>query len=289
MEWKFPKAVGNLSLLGYSRAADATSLAISELSVQLDAGDVVGSPRPESVFVSHTHTDHIHHLTHFVSRNRPPNFYVPIHAVGLVENYLRSAQEMSNNAPFEKDSDYTLNHHLIGVQPGDVLTMKRGQLRYEVRVFECFHSVPTVGYAFSAIRQKLKPEFQKLPGKEIAALRKTQNVTEDVKKPLFSFAGDTTPEVFAANKFLFDYPVIITECSFLTPDEESNAKRTKHTAWTGDNGLEKVITSHPENTFVLTHFSHRYKNKEILAHFEECNLANIVPLVAPPKYAKSSG
>lgn len=63
----------------------------------------------------------------------------------------------------------------------------------KVDIIECHHSLPTVGYAFSEARMKLKKEFQDKPGKEIAELRKKGiEVQERSLVPQFVFLGDTT-------------------------------------------------------------------------------------------------
>lgn len=156
-KWTFPEEIGKyvrfafsfvaclkpltpvirFTLIGRSRAADATSIAIPELKINLDAGlwfvlvlfvcskvncDPTHANSGElayiqgcvGVFVTHSHMDHIGRLTHFVSRKHPPRFYVPESVVSLVEAYLLAAQEMSNNGKFDSPGEYQLNHRTIG-------------------------------------------------------------------------------------------------------------------------------------------------------------------------------
>lgn len=101
-------------MIGRSRAADATSIAIPELKLNLDAGELAYLQGTNSVFITHSHMDHIGRITHFVSRKHPPRFYVPESVVELVEAYLLAAQEMSNNAKFSTPGEYQTNHHTIG-------------------------------------------------------------------------------------------------------------------------------------------------------------------------------
>ncbi len=62
-----------------------------------------------------------------------------------------------------------------------------------------------------------------LVGKEIAELRKNGTVIyQDVSVPCFAFLGDTTCEVFEKNPILFESPVIIVECTFLSDDHQGN-------------------------------------------------------------------
>ena len=158
-EYFFPSNLGIGSLVGRSWAADCTGFFLPQLRIALDAGIVCHSKKPEVVFVTHSHTDHIHMLTHMVSRQKPPQVYLPEHVVQLTEKYLRAAQELTNNARL-LDEEYETNHMLHGVKDGDVLELKRGGKRFRVRVFNCDHSVPCVAYAFSEVRMSLKEEFR---------------------------------------------------------------------------------------------------------------------------------
>ncbi len=82
---------------------------------------------------------------------------------------------------------------------------------------------------------------------------------------LFAFIGDTHPQVFADNPWLFEYPVIITECTYLDDKEIERAHRVGHTVWSE---LRPVIAAHAETTFVLIHFSLRHSDRQVVEFFE---------------------
>ena len=66
----------------------------------------------------------------------------------------------------------------------------------------------------------MKPEYQGLPGKDIGALKKSGvEVSDLVNHPLFAFMGDTSIEVFS-DESVFQFPVIIVECTFIKGEEE---------------------------------------------------------------------
>jgi ribonuclease Z len=158
--------------------------------------------------------------------------------------------------------------NIIGVKDGDEFRWGAKQ-NYNVRVFSCFHQITCVGYAFSEIRKKLKQEFKDKSGKELGALRKQGiEVSEDYHFNMFAYVGDTTTQVFEVHPWLFNYPVIITECTFLTLDEIERAEKTGHTHW---HHLLPIILAHPEVTFILIHFSLRYSDVEVMDFFK--NLA----------------
>ena len=65
-----------------------------------------------------------------------------------------------------------------GVVAGDEFPLvdDHGKSAVVVRVVDCCHTVPTVGYLLSTVALKLKREFQGVSGKEIAAARKAGEV-----------------------------------------------------------------------------------------------------------------
>jgi ribonuclease Z len=83
--------------------------------------------------------------------------------------------------------------------------------------------------------------------------------------PLFAYLGDTRISVFERNPWLFDYPVVITECTFLDDDQLKRAAQVGHTVW---NQLAPVVAAHPNTLFVLIHFSLRHSDREVLDFFQ---------------------
>ncbi|MDX6764933.1 hypothetical protein SIN09_37540, partial [Streptomyces sp. F8] len=164
---------------------------------------------------------------------------------------------------------------LHGVRGGDEFTF--GRRGHRVRVVECVHKVPCVGYAFSEPRKTLRPEYEELRralaeqgrgaefGRILAQRRKEGvEVEREVLRPLFAFLGDTHVSVFEDNPWLLEYPVVITECTFLDDAELARADRVGHTVWSR---LKPVVEAHPETLFVLTHFSLRHSDRDVLDFF----------------------
>ena len=163
-----------------------------------------------SVFITHAHTDHIHHITHLKSRSKPPNIYLPTQSVAKAEHFIDVAQQLTSNltpeefAEFQWDTSYIMK----GVQSKDkiVVDKKRGLI---CNVVHCDHTVPCVGYCFAQVKQSLKPEYKGLPGREIGKLRKQGvQVTAEEEQPLFCFLGDTSTSILedpeTANRIFVD-------------------------------------------------------------------------------------
>jgi len=273
VEWVFPGSVGKFSLYGKSMGACTTGFHVKELAINLDAGAIVHTQRPEQVFVSHTHLDHVNRITHMVSRTKPPTFYVPLTTTTLVEKYLRTAQELTNNEEFKRDEDYQLNHIIVGVKGGEEISMKKGSQRYIIKTYDLCHSVPCIGYGFSLVKKKLKPIYAGLPGSEIGKLRKEGVEVSDIKfKKLFLFCTDSTVEPFLTTPELLEYPVVIVECTFLDDDNLTKTQTSSHMHW---NSLKPVVQKNPNVTFVLIHFSMKYSKKYIKEYFAKEEVKNV--------------
>ncbi|KXX78956.1 Ribonuclease Z, chloroplastic [Madurella mycetomatis] len=161
------------------------------------------------------------------------------------------------------------------LREGDAVALRRlpASQGWTATAFQCDHTVPCLGYLFSAVTYKLRPEYRSLSGPELRALREEQGVqiTGPVETPVFAFLGDTTAATLAAAPHWLareDAPVrvVITECSFLKEEHRAQADKTKHTIWTD---LEKVVRRWPRTVFVLMHFSLRYSDEEVRRFFEE--------------------
>ncbi|MCF2533299.1 MBL fold metallo-hydrolase [Yinghuangia soli] len=271
-QWKTCRIPGtDLTLSGYSRANDKTFFHIPELRCSLDAGLCEGR-QVDTVFLTHTHHDHAKDLDFLAAKAGGTDIYLPTAAVPYAESYLRASAELNHGAAFDPA---LAGHRLHGVGQDDEFTF--GRQGHHVRVVDCAHKVPCVGYAFSERRKALRPQFEQLRreladqgrgaefGRVMAEQRKQGvEVDEEVRRPLFAFLGDTRVDVFERNPWLFTYPVVITECTFLDDAELERAERIGHTVWSR---LAPVIESHPETQFILTHFSLRHSDREILDFF----------------------
>lgn len=75
------------------------------------------------------------------------------------------------------------------------------------------------------------------PGRELGRLRKEGvEIEEEFFHPLFAYLGDSSIKVYEENPELFDYPVIITECTFISDSSEVSftSRQTAVTRFRGD-------------------------------------------------------
>lgn len=234
LKWKFPKSIGSYTLIGRSRAADATSFLIPELDILLDCGCLVPHIRPLYIFITHTHSDHCLDINRLLSISRPPKIYLPVSACQPMKDYIERCQILRAAGQIDPDPQKWIpNYELIGVQHDDFLSFRKNM---KIRVFDMDHSVPCCGYGFYEIRNKLKKEYENLTSKDIANMRrinKDLDLCEERLFPLFAFMGDTTAIIFDKyNTELSQFPLIIVECTFIDHEQHSErASDVKHVIW----------------------------------------------------------
>ena len=283
-QWKTWQIPGTgVTMTGYSRANDKTFFHLPELRCAIDAGLAEGR-QPETVLVTHAHADHAADLTYLAARAGGVDIHLPAESVAAAQAFIRASLELNNATAFDPALADGMRIH--GVTDGDEFPVgRRGS--HTVRVVRCFHKVPCVGYCFSSHGRALLPELEALRatmpqadfGRMLAGRRAAgEPVDREVRTPLFAFLGDTHPRVFDENPWLFGYPVIITECSFLDDAQAERAERVGHTLWSR---LRPVVEAHPDTLFVLTHFSLRHSDAEVIAFFDKANLPNVVVWAHP--------
>ena len=271
-KWILPGIKWNIS--GYSRAAYRTGFYIQELDLMLDAGPQCFS-NPSHIMITHTHGDHIANLPFTLigpeNGNHMFHIYAPKESEKHLRKYINSLFETNLSIDITGTPDQWYKFYPMVSETSFETNLNNHP--YKIEIFNCDHPVPTVSYGISTIKKKLKKEYIGTPGKEIAKLRKSGiEITNKVITPTLAYVCDTSYKALETNPTLFDYKIIIIECTFLYPEHLDKAKNTQHIHW---DELKPHIESHPEITFMLIHFSLQYKDAEIYEFFKDINLPNI--------------
>jgi ribonuclease Z len=254
-------AFKGLTIEGYSRAAVQSYWRVQELKIGFELG---GSPwsftGTQTIFVTHSHLDHLAAIPVYVSRRRmmkmePPRIYLPAESVENVQRMLHIWQRLDRGR---------MAVDLVGVRPGDEIELSR---EHVVTAFPTKHTVPSLGYVVWDRRKKLKPEYQGKTGDEIRELRLSgAEVTQEVRVPLLCYAGDTAPPGLDAYPPLYEATILITEMTFFRPEHrKEKIHKFGHTHL--DDIIERADRFHNE-LIILSHFSTRYHERQIRAAVE---------------------
>jgi ribonuclease Z len=175
--------------------------------------------------------------------------------------------------------------------------------KFEIEIIKSSHTIATTGYGITECRTRLHPDYAHLMGNqealdqvksrlrpEYAHLKDNkkaideyksrkinvyQDINQEVKLHHVCYLGDTDHRVLA-NPQLEKYTTIIMECTFLHDVDAKHAKEKKHILLSR---LLPYIQSHPHITFMLCHFSTKYKDRDVVTFFKELSQHNIVPII----------
>jgi len=246
----------DLTIEGYSRAAVQTYWRIPELKVGFDFGAQPWSFMGTGTwFVSHAHLDHLVALPVYVARRRmmkmdPPTIYLPHGAVDNVRQLLRVYSRLDRGR---------LPCELVPIHAGDEIELSRELV---VTVSATRHTVPSLGFVVWERRNKLKAQYQGLPGTKIRDLRIAgTTVTEEIRTPRLGFLGDSAPQGLDDCPAMYEAQVLITELTFVAP-----AHRKDKIHKFGHMHLDDLVerSDRFRNELILaSHFSTRYHRRQI--------------------------
>lgn len=293
------KLYHDMTFEGFSIAALRSNFYIREKKIMFDAG-ISYNVIPDWIFVTHFHSDHYANLPYHLyaqTLNKPIRIFVPLGAVKLFQDMIRSCMAVSldqeildaiynemtilGNENVERICNEIDNGKNINIYPFLICGVTKGTMYLTIKnkkhlldIFECDHTVDSLGFGITEITNKLKSEYINLPGKEIGLLKSSGVDIYDIMfDRRICYLGDTFITVFDKNEDILKYKYIAIECTFIRDNEEEQSKLTKHILWSM---LKPYVLNNISNTFILYHFSQRYKREEISEFFNNEQLTNIV-------------
>lgn len=280
---KFERGKANYGFSGRSRAGDATSFAIPELKWIFDCGALIEGWKPKVVFLTHTHSDHAHFLTHMRSEKQPPLVFLPVESESFVNAHLLAYQEMIDCMSREESQNgdsYPVSCILRPVTTGEEIEICQQGKKFVVRTLRMDHRVPCIGYSIFTIEECIKKEYEGIPSKEIGKMKKEGvRITDSRAEPFICFLGDTTGAVFQNHpEILEQHKTIVVECTFIDEADIERARTTTHMHW---NHLQPYVEAHPRTMFLLTHFSLKYSSLKVREFFnmQQEKYPNIHPML----------
>ena len=190
-----PKRVdaGGYTLRVRSIAGIESCCYVDSIDVAFDLGCLIDRVVNKShVFITHGHVDHIgaivpHAARRALRRQPPAQYYVPTHLVGPLERMLQSARAMQGD-------DAAFPVRIVPLEAFDEVQLSP---KLVVRAVPTTHRVPSLGYIVYEKKSKLKPAYEHLSGREIAALKRAGTDVSSVEvTPEIAYTGDTTIETF---------------------------------------------------------------------------------------------
>ena len=244
------------SLKGYSRSAYKTGFLVQPFNIYLDAG-LDPTNDANVVLISHTHYDHIASLYPIVLAAKNPTVLMPKSCIKGLQTMLTTLSSVSKCS-----MKTTIPFSEWNPVPCDINTTYPVNLNGKKMMIETFrlsHRVPCLGYGIYEERSKLKGEYLQLTGKEIVKIKKERprhDMFEIVNIPVLLFISDTDSSILHTLPFS-KFRYVLIECTFIEPEHLNEAHKRAHLHFSQ---LEPYIKEHTSTTFILIHFSQRYKN-----------------------------
>lgn len=246
----------HLHIEGVSRAGHETWFRVREFNAAFDIGrcpdQLIGT---SDIFVTHAHLDHSVGIPFYAGQRQLHRMtggrvYVPADAAeGMRE--IMTIYERITGATFDEVE-------VIGLAVGDVVRLGR---THEVRVHRATHRVAANAYEVIELRHRLRDEFAGREEHEIAELHASgANVTEEWRRSMLFYTGDTDRGILEQNDALFKSEVLMIECSFITTGHEERAAKYRHIHF---DDIASFADRFENETIVLTHFSRRYSRSVI--------------------------
>lgn len=254
------------SVSGFSISGLATYLQMPELDFCIDMGECpLSATSINHVFLTHAHGDHgrcimrHHSLRKMMGVERDSVYYIPENIIDRARDWIR-AEAMFEGVPENKFRYPTL----IPICPNELKFLEyRKDLALEA--FDVKHSIPGMGGTLYYYKKKLKDEFlQKTPA-ELIELRKNKvEITREVYEPLVSFMGDCLGESLLDNYRVFQSKILITECTFLSPEDEEMSVKKGHSHINDIvHALNEMGNGVKCEKIILSHFSMKYSDRYI--------------------------
>ncbi len=247
---------GPLRIAGGSRAGEGTTILAPQLRLAMDAGRAHRAlPPMKTVVISHGHMDHIGALGYWASQRYlnsmgPATVLVPGAIAHQVQTLLETFAELEGGHPYRVE--------IVAAEAGADHQLRKDMV---LRFFATDHWVPTLGHLLVWRRRRLRPEFDGLPGSEIARLRGAgQVVTEDRTINLMAYCADTGPGLFTSNPEILGAEVLLVECSFFAMADRDRARTYGHMHL---DDLLAVTDRLACRHLVLLHASRRHRLREV--------------------------
>lgn len=201
--------------------------------------------------LTHWHLDHSGSLAHILgvrclNDHEPLHLVVPDSKVEQTKKYLKVLGEIS-----ESSISYKV------LKASDTHSLKRG---IDLKAIASDHCIDSTGYGVWQTKHRLKPEFEGVPGDELAKKKKQGLVIEEnISELLLAYSGDSRAAFFKTEAIRAK--VLIMECSFL--GEDVPLEKVDYYGHTHMSDWVRYAEQIEAETVVMTHVSQRHSAQQI--------------------------
>ncbi|MBP7461242.1 MAG: hypothetical protein KBA26_08125 [Candidatus Delongbacteria bacterium] len=185
--------LGGMGVSGWSVASLATAFHIPKAGLMMDIGwfssEMIEST--EFLFVSHLHPDHWSALVGFLFQR-----YLLRQPIKLIIPSMQAAEWNHLLTALVQSSGLDLPYRIIPLDPGYALSLSPG---YDLTGYVMRHSRPTMGI-----------------------------IIRYLGRPWLGYTSDTAWEGILENPSFFEVPYLLTECTFMEPENEPDAIQHYH-------------------------------------------------------------
>lgn len=266
-----------ISMTGVSSAGIMTSFIFKPFNFMIDFGSRTNKTSTVG-FLTHQHSDHSLMIPNFCSSNKEmtKTLVIPVESYEIICGFIKS-RYLLNHPEMHGITDSALrsllNFKIIPAYPGQIINSdvlsndSTKRFPFNVEVLQAYHSVMSLGYGFSTVKRKLKPEAKEfIKESKIQSMKDALDNFEMVNgeaynydvKYEFVFYCDSSIHNLIKHDEWKKYPVVICECTGFQKISNGTVYKEGHTK-IGE--LIPIMLENIDKKWILIHTNH-YTPKE---------------------------
>jgi ribonuclease Z len=239
-----------------------TCIELPEAKLAFDIGRCPHSAvNRRTVLFTHAHMDHLggvayHCATRALRRLPPPRYVIGRENAAALRELFEVWRRLDRSE---------LENELVEIGPGEELRLDNG---WYARPFRSPHRAPCQGYGLWSRRKKLLDEHVGRAPAELARMRASGTVLErEVETAEFAFTGDTLIDVVEKEAVVREARLLVMEVTFL--DERVSVAECRSKGHVHLDEVAERAELFRNEALLFTHFSARYRQRDILKRLDE--------------------
>jgi ribonuclease Z len=214
-----------------------------------------------TILFTHAHMDHLGGVAWHCATRALRGLAAPRYVIGP-ENAVAFAKLFAAWRELDRSE---LEHELVVLEPGGELELDN---KWLARPFRSPHRAPCQGYGLWSRRKKLLDAHVGKESRELARLRGLGTVIEhDMETAEVAFTGDTLIEVVEREEVVRTAKLLVMEVTFL--DDRVSVEECRSKGHVHLYEVAERAELFKNEQILLTHFSARYRQAEILRALDQ--------------------